>query len=167
MLSFSTDIIIKGSKAKKYQELKIRYGFELIDIFIISATLGFINKRKGVQEKDGNETANIPRVVLTSHERLIDEICEYIVLSEDLDAGEEEALKTAFADSSQKDSKRLEKLERFIDYSYGGIDILYDELVSDKYADAVDGMKNLLDKYLDKSSISTKTTEEIFEEYEL
>ncbi len=167
MLTFSTDIVIRGNKAEKYQELKSKYDFELIDTFIISAALGFINNKKDIQSKDSDVTANIPRTVLNSHSALIDDICEYIVLYEDIESDEEQAIKTAFADSSLENAVKLEKLERFIDYSYGGIDILYDELTSDKYADAVDGMKNLLDKYINKSSINIKTTDEIFEEFGL
>lgn len=164
MLSFATDIVIRGSKAEKYQELKSKYGFELIDTFIISAALGFINNKKDIPSKDSAVTANIPRTVLNSHSSQIDDICEYIVLSEDLEANEDLAIKVAFEDSSLENASKLEKLERFIDYSYGGIEILYEELTSDKYADSIDGMKNLLDKYISSANIQVKTPEEIFKE---
>ena len=49
MLTFQTDIVIRGKKAEKYQELANKYGFLLVDIYMMSGVLGFINNQKDVQ----------------------------------------------------------------------------------------------------------------------
>ena len=49
MLAFQTDIVIRGRKAEKYQTLKNIYGWDLVDIYMMSGVLGFINNRKDVE----------------------------------------------------------------------------------------------------------------------
>ena len=53
MLTFQTDIVIRGKKAEKYQELANKYEFLLVDIYMMSGVLGFINNQKDVQDMTG------------------------------------------------------------------------------------------------------------------
>lgn len=165
MLSFNTDIVIKGSKAEKYQELNTKYNFTFIDTYMLSGVLGFLNNKKDTNDANTNATANIPRTVLNSRSDKIDFLCEIIILNEELEANEEQAMKLAFEDSTLTNPKKLTRLETFNDYAMGGIDILYDMLCSiEKYGDPVDKFKNALDMYLPNEDIGKKTADQIFEE---
>lgn len=125
MLSFNTDIVIRGSKAEKYIELNTKYGFLYIDTYMMSGVLGFLNNKKDTNENDDKssvpKTANIPRTVLNSRSDKIDFLCEIITLHEELDINEEQAMKLAFEDIKTTDAKKLERLETFNDYAMGGM----------------------------------------------
>lgn len=169
MLSFNTDIVIRGSKAEKYIELNTKYGFLYIDTYMMSGVLGFLNNKKDTNENDDKssvpKTANIPRTVLNSRSDKIDFLCEIITLHEELDINEEQAMKLAFEDIKTTDAKKLERLETFNDYAMGGIDILYNLVANqEKFGDPVDSFKNALDMYLPNEDIGKKTVDEIFEE---
>lgn len=169
MLSFNTDIVIRGSKAEKYIELNTKYNFLYVDIYMMAGVLGFLNGRKDTNENDDKagipKTANIPRTVLNSRSDKIDFLCEIVVLNEELGLNEENAMKLAFEDAKASDNKKLERLERFNDYAMGGIDILYNLIVNQKkYGDPVDSFKNALDIYLPNEEIGKKSIDEIFEQ---
>ena len=165
MLSFSTDIVIKGKKAEKYQELNTKYGLLFIDIYMMSGALGFLNKKKDTNEADSSATANIPRTVLISRSEKIDFLCELITLDEELEVNEEQAMKLAFEDAPANSKEKLLRFETFNDYAMGGIDCLYDLLCKEKkYGDPVDSFKAALDMYLPNEQIGKKTADEIFEE---
>lgn len=164
MLTFQTDILIRGKKADKYQELKTRFSFDLVDIFMISGVLGFIHKKKDIQQNDGNTIANLPRNVLQNRSEKIDFLCEIISLSEEIDLDPDKAIRIAFEDSSIDKPKKLYKLDLFSEYALGGIDILYEMLSISEYDEAVDNLKSIMDKFLLDEKIGKKTTEEIFDE---
>ena len=132
MLTFQTDIVIRGKKAEKYQELANKYEFLLVDIYMMSGVLGFINNQKDVQDNESSITANIPRNVLQSRADKIDFLYQVVALSEEIDIDAENAMKLAFEENSIENPKKLYKRELFDDYAMGGIDILYD-MLSDDY----------------------------------
>lgn len=164
MISFQTDIVIKGKKAEKYQELKSKYGFDLVDIYMMSGVLGFINLSKDVQEGDSTITANLPRNVLNNRSSKIDFLCEIITLNEELDINTDNAIKLAFEDSSSENQKKMYKRELFDDYALGGIEILFDMLCDVTYDKQVENIKNIIEKFFENSNLNQKTVEEIFEE---
>ncbi|MDD3453636.1 MAG: hypothetical protein PHN42_05150 [Bacilli bacterium] len=164
MISFQTDIVIKGKKAEKYQELKSKYGFDLVDIYMMSGVLGFINSSKDVQENDSTITANLPRTVLNNRSSKIDFLLEIITLSEELDVDADNAIKLAFEDSSLENQKKMYKKELFDDYALGGIDILYNMLSDVTYDKQVENIKEIIEKFFENSNINQKTVDEIFEE---
>ena len=86
MLTFQTDIVIRGKKAEKYQELANKYEFLLVDIYMMSGVLGFINNQKDVQDNESSITANIPRNVLQSRADKIDFLYQVVALSEEIDS---------------------------------------------------------------------------------
>lgn len=169
MLSFNSDIVIKGKKAEKYQELNARFGnkdvFTFIDIYMMSGILGYLSKKKDINEADSNATANIPRTVLNSRSEKIDFLCELITLEEELDVSEEQAMKLAFEDAPANSKEKLHRFESFNDYAMGGVDVLYNMLLNEKkYDDPVDSFKATLDMYLPNKDINKKTADEIFDE---
>ncbi|MDD4623797.1 MAG: hypothetical protein PHX40_00210 [Bacilli bacterium] len=164
MISFQTDMIIKGKKAEKYQELKSKYGFDLVDIYMMSGVLGFINLSKDVSEGDSNITANLPRTVLNNRSSKIDFLFEIITLSEELDVNADNAIKLAFEDSSIENQKKMHKRELFDDYALGGIDILYSMLSDVTYDKQVENIKDIIERFFENSNLNQKTVEEIFEE---
>ena len=169
MLSFNTDIVIKGSKAEKYIELNTKYGFLYVDTYMISGVLGFLSGKKDTNENDDKsgipKTAKIPRTVLNSRSDKIDFLCEVITLNEELSINEENAMKIAFEDVKASDAKKLDRLERFNDYAMGGIDDLYEMIVNQKkFGDPIDSLKNVLDMYLPNEKIGKKSVDEIFEQ---
>ena len=161
MYTFATDILIRGSKGEKYQELKAKYGFDLVDIYMMSGVLGFMNHKKGLPE-NGPVTANLPRNVLTLRSEKINFLYEIITLNEEIDSDAENAMKLAFQVNSVENPKTY-KRDLFDDYMYAGIDILYDMLSKIPYDNQVDNIKEILDKYSGDDSISQKTAVEVFE----
>ena len=159
MYIFSNDIILKGDIGKKYQELKAMYGFELIDIYMISGVLGFMSHKKGVPT-DGPVTATIPRNTLTSRSEKIDFLYQVVTLNEEIEADTENAMKLAFQVNSVENPKTYKK-DLFDDYAYGGINILYDMLSNIPYDNQVDNIKEILDKYT-VGNDSQKTADDIF-----
>ena len=153
MITFSTDIIIKGKKAEKYQELKNKYGFDLVDIYMMSGVLGFINNRKDVQDNYNTVTANLPRNVLTARSGRIDFLYQIVTLREEIDLNSEKAMKLAFEENSVTNPKKLYKRELFDDYAMGGIDILYNFLSDVVYDKQVDNIKDILDKFYEQSNL--------------
>lgn len=164
MITFSTDIIIKGKKAEKYQELKNKYGFDLVDIYMMSGVLGFINNRKDVQDNYNTVTANLPRNVLTARSGRIDFLYQIVTLSEEIDLNSEKAMKLAFEENSVTNPKKLYKRELFDDYAMGGIDILYNFLSDVVYDKQVDNIKDILDKFYEQSNLGEKSIDDILEE---
>ena len=164
MITFSTDIIIKGKKAEKYQELKNKYGFDLVDICMMSGVLGFINNRKDVQDNYNTVTANLPRNVLTARSGRIDFLYQIVTLSEEIDLNSEKAMKLAFEENSVTNPKKLYKRELFDDYAMGGIDILYNFLSDVVYDKQVDNIKDILDKFYEQSNLGEKSIDDILEE---
>lgn len=164
MITFQTDIVIRGKKAEKYQELKQKYGFDLVDIYMMSGVLGFINNKKDIPDSDSNVTANLPRNVLQGRSNKIEFLYEIITLSEEIDVDADNAIRLAFEDNSIENPKKLYKKELFDDYAMGGIDILYEMLSDVVYDKQIDNLKIILDKFSDFSGIKDeKTTDEIFE----
>ena len=164
MLTFQTDIVIKGKKAEKYQELSNKYGFLLVDIYMMSGVLGFINNQKDVADNDSNITANIPRNVLQSRSDKIDFLYQIVTLTEEIDVDAENAMKLEFEENSIANPKKLYKRELFDDYAMGGIDILYDMLSDVEFDKQVDNIKDILDKFFEKSNLGQKTVNDILEE---
>lgn len=164
MITFSTDIIIKGKKAEKYQELKNKYSFDLVDIYMMSGVLGFINNRKDVQDNDNTVTANLPRNVLQNRSDKIDFLYQVVTLSEEIDLDAEKAMKLAFEENSITNPKKMYKRELFDDYAMGGIDILYNLLSDVVYDKQVDNIKDILDKFYEQSNLGEKSIEDILEE---
>ena len=163
MAMFLTDIVIRGKKAYKYQELKNIYNFELVDIYMISGVLGFLHNKKDVQDNDGTLTANIPRTVLERRSKKINFLYEIITLHEELDVDPDRAMQLAFEINSVEHPVKMYKKELFDDYALGGIDILYDMLSNVTYDRQVDNIKNILDKYSESYTVNQKTTNDIFE----
>ena len=164
MLTFQTDIVIRGKKAEKYQELANKYEFLLVDIYMMSGVLGFINNQKDVQDNESSITANIPRNVLQSRADKIDFLYQVVALSEEIDVDAENAMKLAFEENSIENPKKLYKRELFDDYAMGGIDILYDMLSDVVFDKQVDNIKDILDKFYEKSYLGQKTIDDILEE---
>ena len=164
MLTFQTDIIIKGKKAVKYQELKNKYGFDLVDIYMMSGVLGFINERKDIPDTEGSVTANLPRNVLQNRADKIDFLYQIVTLSEEIDVDAEEAMKLAFEENSIANPKKLYKKELFEEYAMGGIDILYDMLSDVVFDKQVDNIKDIIDKFYEQSNLGEKTINDILEE---
>ena len=117
MITFSTDIVIKGKKAEKYQGLKNKYGFDLVDIYMMSGVLGFINNRKDGQDNDNMVTANLPRNVLQNRSDKIDFLYQVVTLSEEIDLDAEKAMKLAFEENSITNPQKMYKRELFDDYA--------------------------------------------------
>ncbi len=164
MLTFQTDIVIKGKKAEKYQELKNKYGFDLVDIYMMSGVLGFINNQKDVQDNDNSITANLPRNVLQNRADKIDFLYQIICLSDEIDVDAENAMKLSFEENSIANPRKLHKKELFDDYAMGGIDILYNMLSDVIFDKQVDNIKDIIDKFFEKSNLGAKTINEILEE---
>ena len=164
MITFSTDIVIKGKKAEKYQGLKNKYGFDLVDIYMMSGVLGFINNRKDVQDNDNMVTANLPRNVLQNRSDKIDFLYQVVTLSEEIDLDAEKAMKLAFEENSITNPQKMYKRELFDDYAMGGIDILYNLLSDVVYDKQVDNIKDILDKFYEQSNLGEKSIEDILEE---
>ena len=164
MLTFQTDIIIRGKKAEKYQTLKIIYDWDLVDIYMMSGVLGFINNKKDIQDNDSKSMANLPRTTLTSRSNRIEFLYEVITLSEEIESNVDNAIKLAFEDSSIDHPKKLYKQMLFDDYAMGGIDILYDMLSKVDYENQVDNIRDIIEKYIDYSNIESKSLQEILEE---
>lgn len=164
MITFSTDIVIKGKKAQMYQELSNKYGFLNVDIYMMSGVLGFINHQKDVQDNDNSITVNIPRNVLQSRSERIDFLYQIVTLSEEIDLNSEKAMKLAFEENSITNPKKMYKRELFDDYAMGGIDILYNLLSDVVYDKQVDNIKDILDKFYEKSNLREKSIEDILEE---
>lgn len=164
MLSFQTDIIIRGKKAEKYQMLKNIYGWDLVDIYMMSGVLGFINNKKDIQDSDSKSVANLPRTVLNNRSNKIDFLCEVITLSEEIESDSDNAIKLAFEDNSISQPKKIYKQELFDDYAMGGIDILYDMLSNIDYENQVDNIHAIIERFVGYSNIGRKTIEEILDE---
>ena len=164
MLIFPTDIVIRGTKAKKYQELKAKYGFELVDIYMMSGVLGFINNKKDIQDLNGEITANIPRSVLQRRSEKIDFLYQIIVLYNEVDIDTEKAIHYAFEENVKQTNKKIYKKDLFDDYALGGIDLLYDMLSNIEYDREVDNLKDIVDRYQKGIESSLyETTDEIFD----
>lgn len=164
MLTFQTDIVIRGQKAEKYQELKQKYSFDLVDIYLMAGVLGFINNQKDVQDNNSNVTANLPRNVLQNRGSKIEFLYEIITLSEEINVDPDNAIKLAFEDTSIEKPKNLYKKELFDDYAMGGIDILFDMLSDVVYDKQIDNIKDIIEKFSDFSGLNReKTADEIFE----
>lgn len=164
MLTFRTDIIIRGKKGEKYQEIKTKYGFDLVDIYMMSGVLGFINNKKDIQETEGNITATLPRTVLQRRYQKIEFLYQIVTLNNEIDIDVENAIKLAFEEDTIEQPKKLYKKELFDDYAMGGIDILYNMLADITYDKQVDNIKEIMDKFLENSNIEEKTIADIFEE---
>ncbi len=165
MYTFGTDVLIKGKKGEKYQELKAKYGFDLVDIYMMAGVLGFMEHKKGVQD-EGSVTATLPRNVLTLRSEKIDFLYEIIALNEELENDAENAMKLAFQVNSVENPKTFKK-DLFDDYMFGGIEQLYDMLSNVPYDNQVDNIKEILDNYSGDNSDSQKSADEIFEAEEL
>lgn len=160
MYVFATDITLRGKKGEKYQELKAIYGFELVDIYMMSGVLGFMNNQKGVSD-EGAITATIPRNTLTLRSEKIDFLYEIVTLNEEIESDAENAMKLAFQVNSVENPKTYKK-ELFDDYAYAGIDILYDMLSNIPFDNQVENIKEVLEKYSGESN-NLKSLEDIFE----
>lgn len=164
MLAFQTDIVIRGRKAEKYQTLKTIYGWDLVDIYMMSGVLGFINNKKDVQDSESKAIANLPRTVLNNRSHKIEFLCEVITLIEEIDVDSDNAIRIAFEDNSIERPKKLRKQELFDDYAMGGIDILYDMLSNVDFENQVDNIRAIIEKFIGSANIGKKTVEEIFTE---
>ena len=162
MIIFSNDVIIRGKKAQKYQELSNKYGFLYIDIYLMSGVLGFINHQKDVQDND-DLFITIPRNVLQNRAEKIDFLYQIVTLSEEIDLDSEKAMKLAFEENSIA-SPKLYKRELFEDYAMGGIDLLYNLLSDVVYDKQVDNIKDILDQFYEQSNLGEKSIEDILEE---
>ena len=167
MLSFQVDIIIRGKKAEKYQMLKNIYGWDLVDIYMMSGVLGFINNKKDIQDNDSKAVANLPRTVLNNRSSKIDFLCAVITLSEEIEADSDNAIKLAFEDNSISPPKKLYKQELFDDYATGGIDILYEMLSNIDYENQVDNIRAIIERFVGNNGIVNRTVEEILDEARL
>lgn len=164
MLTFQTDILIRGKKAEKYQELKAKYNFELVDIYMISGVLGFINNQKDINENDSPVVANLPRSVLQKRSEKIEFLCEIITMSDEIEIDSENAMRLAFEDSSSENPKKLYKRELFDEYAMGGIDIFYKMMSDVTYDKQVDNIRDIIEKFIDNSNVTRRTSLDIFEE---
>ena len=162
MLKFQTDILIRGKKAEKIQELKVKYDFELVDIYMIAAVIGFLNNAKDINENDSDATANLPRTVLNNRQHKIDFLCEIMTLHNEIDNDAESAIKLAFEESKIDNSNnKMYKKELFHDYAMGGIEILYQMLANVEYDNQVENLKNILEKYNNDEYMTSQSLEEI------
>lgn len=159
--TYQTDIVIRGKKAEKYQEIKIKYEFELIDIYMISAVLGFLNNKKDIQMNDSNATANIPRTVLNNRSDKLDLLSQIILLHNEIEINPDEAVKIAF-EEKKEDGEKLQRRELFYEYSLGGIDILYDLLSNTEYGNQIENLRKIVDKYSTSSTERVETADDIF-----
>ena len=69
MLTFQTDIVIRGKKAEKYQELANKYEFLLVDIYMMSGVLGFINNQKEYDSEAKRRFLLLEKLVLIGFKR--------------------------------------------------------------------------------------------------
>lgn len=158
--AYITDIVIRGSKAEKFQELKIKYGFDLIDIYMMSGVIGYLNNKKDISSNDSDSTANLPRSVLNNRADKIDVLSQVIWLSEEIEIDPDEAIKIAF-EEKKEEGKKLIRRELFFDYAMGGIEILYDMLSNTDFDNQVNNLKNIIDKYSNEYDESEQTIDEI------
>lgn len=165
MAVYTRDIVLIGSKAEKFQQLKSIYGWDLVDIYMMAAVLGFINNKKDIMEKDKDVSANLPRNVLSSRASKIEFIKEIITLSNELGTGDDEkAMKLAFETNSIEDTSNLYKDDLFNDYVMGGIDILYNMLSNVVYDNQLDNLKDIIERFFANSNVSKKNINDIFDE---
>lgn len=161
---FQSDIVIKGDKARKMQELRTLYGFELYDIYLISAVIGFRNHKTDSQSKDPDNkyTANIPRTVLIKRAEKMDFVSKVMVLTEQINTDSKKAMDLAFEESTANEPKKLYRMDLFNEYALGGIDIFYDMISKVSYENQVDNLKNILDTYNSEDD-SNKKIEDVLE----
>lgn len=160
--AYTTDIVIRGSKADKYQELKLKYGFDLIDVYMMAGVIGFLNNKKDISKNDTETTANLPRNVLNNRADKIDVLSQIIWLSKEIEVDPDEAIKIAF-EEKKEDGEKLDRRELFFDYSMGGIDILYDMLSNTDFDNQVNNLKNIIDKYSDQYDANEQTIDELLD----
>ena len=160
--SYTTDIVIRGSKAEKYQELKIKYGFDLIDIFMMAGVIGFLNNKKDIPNNDSEATANLPRSVLNNRADKIDVLSQVIWLSKEIEVDPDEAIKVAF-EEKKEEGEKLARRELFFDYSMGGIEILYDMLSNTDFDNQVNNLKKIIDKYSNEYDTNEQTIDELLD----
>ena len=158
--AYSSDIVIRGKKAEKYQELKIKYDFDLIDIFMMSGVLGFLNNKKDIQSNDSEATANLPRNTLNKRSDKIDSLCQIVYLINEIDVDPDNAIKVAF-EEKKEEGDRLIRRDLFFDYAMGGIDILYDMLSKTDYDNQVNNLKSIIDKYTNESNIEEESLDDL------
>lgn len=158
--AYTSDIVIKGKKAEKYQELKIKYDFDLIDIYMMSGIIGFLHNKKDIQENDSEATANLPRTTLNKRSDKIDILCQIIYLINEIDIDPDKAIKIAF-ETKKDDGDKLERRNLFFDYAMGGIDILYKILSNTDYDNQVNNLKNIIEKYTNETNIEEESLEDL------
>ena len=158
--AYSSDIIIRGKKAEKYQELKIKYDFDLIDIYMMSGVLGYLNNKKDIQSNDSEATANLPRTTLNKRSDKIDFLCQVIYLINEIDIDPDNAVKVAF-EEKKEDGDKLTRRDLFFDYAMGGIDILYEMLSNTDYDNQVNNLKNIIDKYMNANDTGEESIDDL------
>lgn len=149
---FNSELTIKGEYSLKMSEIKAKYSFTYIDIFLYSILLGidhksFINKYSD-NDNSIEETASIPRSVLINSQDILNNIFAIAVLKRNEDNINEEILKIAFEDKDD-DYKSFEKFKCSFNYALGGINILYTMLIPNDgvVKDEITILNGILDKY--------------------
>lgn len=149
---FNSELTIKGEYALKMSEIKAKYSFTYIDIFLYSILLGIDNKSYVNKYSDNDnsieETASIPRSVLINSQEILNNIFAIAVLKSNENNINEDILKIAFEDKDD-DYKTFEKFKCSFNYALGGINILYTMLIPNDgvVKDEITILNGILDKY--------------------
>lgn len=149
-MNFTTDIVIKGDAARKFQELKQKYSFDYIDSYLYSATLSINEKGaedSGISDNTSpNQEAeiNIPRNVLMSRGDIIDLVSTVIVLASSSGESSDEVLQNAFEETSD-DAKTTFRYKRLHEHALKGIHILYNNMLNGEKIGVIEYISQVLE----------------------
>lgn len=149
---FNSELVFKGDTARKMIEIKNKYSFIYMDIFLYSILLGIDNnlytEKSNESDQNNDESASIPRNVLVNSQDILNNICAIAILKKYEKNLDEDILKIAFEDKDE-DYKSVEKFKCSFNYALGGINKLYTMLIPNDgvIKDEISILNGILDKY--------------------
>lgn len=139
------DLIFYGETSMKIKALKDESGiFERnLDVYLAAGVVGAIYNKKGPMLKSDSEKNNVSKTTINASQLLGAESTRikfltsliFMIESYDKNYDENELLKLAFSDwfnttNNEKISEDKDKYKLFNEYVVGGVNILYDKIIS-------------------------------------
>ena len=135
-----------GIMVKKLEEYKYIDG--RTSIFICAPLIGFLFNRRSPRDEDTGEQVSVEDVTLETKKDTIMTVYRLIMLMDkDYEPDAEKRIEKAFRNTSREMTDESQRdIERFGEYVYGGIEVLYEKLVDEDLSGGRINTKDLIDE---------------------
>lgn len=164
---FTHDYSFRGSHADKVKALvghkfdKEHTIFERnMDVYRIAPIVGFLYNRKSEADKSKPSTTNILAEIMIKYQNeLLFTYRLIMLLDKEYEPSAEKRINKAFRDYSKEDQSDLEEYDSYV---RGGVDVLYEKLMSDA-TQADDYIRNLYEFMADFEDRYSQNSDEIID----